>query len=126
VAVAISIFSWLAISNHCALAVGVSQEKIAQSECPYHSHPAKPAKQKDPADQPCCKILRALVPSPARNPTRAIVDLANVDLSFAKLIVLAPPKISFSSLALDTGPPGTTSFVELIGSLRAHAPPSLA
>jgi hypothetical protein len=121
VAVAIAICSWIAISNHCALALAVSQEKIAQSECPYHSHPAKPAKRKDPNDQPCCKILRALVPSPAKNPARAIVDL-----SFAKLIVFAPPKISFISFALDTGPPGTTSFVELIGSMRAHAPPSLA
>ena len=126
VAVAIAICSWIAISNHCALALAVPQEKIAQSECPYHSHPAKPAKQKDPADQPCCKILRALAPSLVKKPARAIVDLVRVDLSFAKLVVAAPPRISFSSMALDSGPPGTTSFVELIGSMRAHAPPTLA
>ena len=126
VAVAIAICSWIAISNHCALALAVPQEKIAQSDCPYHSHPAKPAKQKDSTDQPCCKILRALAPSLIKNPARAIVDLVHVDLSFAKLVVVAAPKISFGSLALDTGPPGTTSFVELIGSMRAHAPPSLA
>ena len=125
VAVAIAICSWLAISNHCALAIAGSKEKIAHSGCPYHSHPAKPAKQKDPTDQPCCKILRALAPTPVKNPGRAIVDLVDVDLSFAKLVVVAPPKISFTSFALDTGPPGTTSFVELIGSMRAHAPPAL-
>ena len=124
--VIMTIFSWIAISNHCALALAVPQKKIAQSDCPYHSHPAKPAKQKDPTDQPCCKILRALAPNLVKNPARAIVDLVPVDLSFAKLVVVAPPKISFSSLALDTGPPGTTSFVELIGSMRAHAPPSVA
>jgi len=126
VAVAIAICSWLAISNHCALALAVSEEKIAQSDCPYHSHPAKPAKQKDSTDQPCCKILRALAPSPAKNLARAIVDLAGVDLPFAKLVVFPPPKISFASATLDTGPPGTTSFAELIGSMRAHAPPTFA
>src|SRR5712692_8802911 len=107
-AVAIAICSWIAISNHCTLALALSQGKIAQSDCPYHSHPAKPAKQKDPADQPCCKILRALAPSPAKNLVRAIVDLAGVDLSFAKLVVFPPPRISFASATLDTGPPGTT------------------
>jgi hypothetical protein len=124
VAVAIVICSWLAISNHCALALVVSQEKIAPSGCPYHSHPAKSAKQKDPVDQPCCKILRALAPGVVKNPAPATVDLVPVDLSFAKLIVVGPPKISFNSVALDTGPPGTTSFAELIGSMRAHAPPT--
>ena len=125
-AVAIAICSWIAISNHCTLALAVSQEEIAQGDCPYHSHPANPAKQKDSTDQPCCKILRALAPNLIKNPTRAIVDLVHADLSFAKLVVVAPPKISFNSVALDTGPPGTTSFVELIGSMRAHAPPTLA
>ena len=33
---------------------------------------------------------------------------------------------SVAPLLLDTGPPGKTSFVELIGSLRAHAPPLFA
>ena len=125
-AVAIAICSWIAISNHCTLALALSQGKIAQSDCPYHSHPAKPAKQKDSTDQPCCKILRALAPSLLKNPARAIVDLVDVDLAFAELVVVAPPKISFNSLALDTGPPGTISFVELIGSMRAHAPPMFA
>jgi hypothetical protein len=123
VAVAITICSWTAISNHCALAAGISQEKIAQSECPFHSHPTKPAKQKESSDQPCCKILRALAPSLVKNAGPAVVDLADVDLSFAKLAVVAPPKISFHLVASDTGPPGTTSFVELIGSMQAHAPP---
>jgi hypothetical protein len=128
IAVAIPICSWIAISNHCALAIAVSQEEIAQSDCPYHSHPAKPSKQKDPIDQPCCKILRALAPSPVKNPAPAIVDLTDVDIPFAKLVVFARPKISFSSIALDTGPPGAFSFAELIlqRSLQAHAPPILA
>jgi hypothetical protein len=124
--VLVAILSWLAISNHCALALAVPRENIAENNCPYHSHPAKPAKQKESTEQPCCKILRALTPSLTKNPGPAIVDLGHVDVSFAKLITVPPPKVSFHLVASDTGPPGTTSFVELIGSMRAHAPPSLA
>src|SRR5712691_13407525 len=89
--VLVAILSWLAISNHCALALAAPQEEMAQSECPFHSHPAKPAKQKDPTDQPCCKILRALAPSLIKNSAPAIGDLADVDLLFAKPAVVAPP-----------------------------------
>jgi hypothetical protein len=121
-----TICSWIAISNHCAFAAIATRAAAPQNECPFHSHPHKPAKQKDSDAQPCCKILRAVPTSPLNNLTRAIVDLVHVDLAFAKLVVFAPPKIFPGRETLDTGPPGTTSFVELIGSLRAHAPPLLA
>jgi len=114
----VTILSWFAISNHCVLAVAIAQNGPTKSECPFHSHPSKPEKQKDSGAQPCCKILRAVVPTLAKTVTRAIVDLV-----FASFVVLAPPKIFFSFVTLDTGPPGTTSFAELIGSIRAHAPP---
>ena len=55
-----------------------------------------------------------------------IADLVRVDVAINALAVFPPPKISFLPATLDTGPPGTTSFVELIGSMRAHAPPSRA
>ena len=121
--VAIGAVAWLAISNHCVLAVAIAQKAPEKSECPFHSHPSKPEKQKDSGAQPCCKILRAVVPTLAKTATRAIVDLVPVNLVFASFVVLAPPKIFFSFVTLDTGPPGTTSFAELIGSIRAHAPP---
>ena len=124
--VAMTIFSWIAISNHCALDVFGSQENVAQNECPFHSHSAKPDKQKESTGQPCCKSLRALAPSLVKHPTPAIVDSVDADFSIANLVVVLPPKISFYSVALDTGPPGTTSFAELIGSMRAHAPPTFA
>jgi len=119
----VTILSWFAISNHCVLAVAIAQNAPTKSECPFHSHPSKPEKQKDSGAQPCCKILRAVVPTLAKTATRAIVDLVPVNLVFASFVVLAPPKIFFSFVTLDTGPPGTTSFAELIGSIRAHAPP---
>ena len=125
--VLITISAWLAISNHCALGAFTPEaKKPAADECPFHAKKSAPVKQKQSSGLPCCKILRATAASPAKNFAKAIVDLSNLDLLFAKLIVLAPPKISFHSPTLDTGPPGKTSFVELIGSLRAHAPPLFA
>ena len=124
--VLVTMSAWLAISNHCALGAALPEAKAAVDECPFHAKKPAPDKQKQPSGLPCCKILRATAASPAKSFVRAIVELPHVDLVFAKLIVLAPPKISFHSPTLDTGPPGKTSFVELIGSMRAHAPPSFA
>jgi len=120
--VALTICSWIAISNHCAFRAIATKTDTAQSGCPFHSKPAKP--QPQPAGTECCKILRAVSTTPAKILAPAIVDLIHVDLPLVKFAAFAPPKISFTPLSLDTGPPGRTSFVELIGSMRAHAPPS--
>ncbi len=122
--VLVTMSAWLAISNHCALGAAAAPEiKSTPNECPFHSKRSTPARPKQSSDSPCCKILRAIVASSAKDFARPMVDLAGVDFSFAKLLIFAPPKISFDSFALDTGPPGTTSFPELIGSMLAHAPP---
>ena len=122
--VVIAIFAWIAISNHCAFRALATKTNAIESGCPFHSKPAK--QQPQPTGTECCKILRALSTAPAKNPAPAIVDLIHVDLTFDPLAIFPPPKISFLPATLDTGPPGTTSFVELVGSIRAHAPPSLA
>jgi len=126
VTVAITICSWIAISNHCSIPVSFAQEKIAQSECPFHTQAPKPAKQDDSTDQPCCKILRALVPSPAKSWTRSDSDFRDVDLSFEAFVFLADAHQP-APLLLDTGPPEARTFAELIlqRSILAHAPPSL-
>jgi len=57
--VTLAICSWIAISNHCAFAAVTTEVAKAQTECPFHS---KPAKQKEQSSQvQCCKILRAVV-----------------------------------------------------------------
>ena len=118
----VTMSAWFAISNHCTLGAVAPEAKAKPAdECPFHAKKSAPAKQKQSSGLPCCKILRATVASPAKNLAKAVVDLP--PLVFAKLIVLDPPKISFHSSTLDTGPPGVTSFVELIGSMHAHAPP---
>jgi len=124
VIVALTICSWIAISNHCVFRAIATKTDKAESGCPFHSKPANT--QPQPAGTECCKILRAVSTTPAKILAPAIVDLIHVDLPLVKFAAFAPPKISFTRLSLDTGPPGRTSFVELIGSMRAHAPPSFA
>jgi hypothetical protein len=120
---AITICAWIAISNHCAIRALTTKSQTAHTGCPFHSQPAKP--QPEPAGTACCKVLRALPTTPAKDLTPAIIDLFPVNSTFHQLAIVEPPKISFLPATLDTGPPGRTSFVELIGSMRAHAPPSL-
>jgi len=119
--VALTIFSWIAISNHCSLRALATKTDTTESGCPFHSKPAKP--QPQPTGTECCKILRAVSTTPAKILAPAIVDLVQVDLAFDTLAVFPPPKISFTPATLDTGPPGRTSFIELIESMRALAPP---
>src|SRR5260370_11640796 len=63
--VAIAICSWIAVSNHCAFAAVATENDRAQTECPFHS---KPAKQKGQSSQvQCCKVLRAVVLSKTKD-----------------------------------------------------------
>jgi hypothetical protein len=117
---AITICSWLAISNHCTIGALTGKAQTKQSGCPFHSKPAKPKTN----STECCKILRATSNLPAKTFAPAIVDLASAD--FFDLVVAEPRKISFAPATLDTGPPGKTSFAGLIGSVQAHAPPFLS
>jgi hypothetical protein len=120
--VAIAVASWLAISNHCAFAAIASKPQPTTSGCLFHPKPATP--QQAPAGIQCCKILRAITTTPAKTVARALVGLAHVHLAGDTSIVSPPARLSFAPDTLDTGPPGSTSFSELIGSVQAHAPPA--
>jgi hypothetical protein len=125
VGVAIAICSWIAVSNHCAFAAVATEINTAQTECPFHS---KPAKQKEQSSQvQCCKILRAVVFAKTKDWARHDAKFSDVNFPVQKGFVAyswraVPP------LLLDTGPPGAFSFAELIlqSSLLAHAPPFVA
>ena len=123
--VAITIFSWLAISNHCAFGAIADRDRETQSACPFHSKPAKP-QNPSPGIQ-CCKILRAVVPIVAKSWARDDAKFSNVDLTVEQFVIFTASHNS-EPLLLDTGPPGARTFAELIlqRSLLAHAPPSLA
>ena len=123
VTVAIAIVSWIAIFNHCAFSAIATEMAPSQSECPFHS---KPSKQKDnSANVQCCKILRATVATTTKSWAPDNTNLSDVDFTIETFVVTASPH-SVAPLLLDTGPPGKTSFLELIGSMRAHAPPLYA
>lgn len=120
--------AWLAVSNHCALAaVKGSVEMIAAPTCHGAHDGHAPAKQKKEGDVECCKILRATLPSlaknlaapPASNLTVQVWFIALVGMSFERPRLILP-------LELDTGPPESASFAERVlqRSLLAHAPPA--
>ena len=124
--VAIAICSWIAISNHCAFAAVAPETHKAQNECPFHS---KSAKQKEQSSQvQCCRVLRAIVSAQSKVWVRD-------DAKFSAAVFFTEENGPFASsfralvpLLLDTGPPKSLSFAELIlqRSLLSHAPPFLA
>jgi hypothetical protein len=126
VIVAGAICSWLAITNHCAFAALGTKTNSVQSECPFHS---KPAKQKEQSSQiQCCKILRAVVLKKAKNWARDDAKFSDINLRLEEFALIALQRSALVPLFLDTGPPAAHSFAELIlqRSLLVHAPPYLA
>jgi hypothetical protein len=124
--VAIAICSWIAISNHCAFAAVATKTDSAQTECPFHS---KPAKQKqEPSQLQCCKTLRAVVLAVAKSWVRDDTKFSDVDVRVEEFPLVALLPNAQASSSLDTGPPDAFSFAELIlqQSLLAHAPPTVA
>lgn len=124
--VAIAICSWIAISNHCAFAAMATKDDSAQPACPFHS---KPEKQKEQSSQvECCKVLRAVNPTLAKNWPPSERDFSDIHFPFEQCRLLGHFRDTLAPLLLDTGPPGALSFAELIlqQSLRAHAPPIMA
>jgi len=121
--VTLAICSWIAISNHCAFAAVATEVAKAQTECPFHS---KPAKQKQQSSQvQCCKILRAVARTIAKSWARSDSDFSDIDFPFEDCRLFAHFRDALAPLLLDTGPPSARSFAELIlqRSLLAHAPP---
>jgi hypothetical protein len=124
--VLVAICSWFAISNHCAFAAVATKTDSVQTECPFHSTPAK--QKQEPSQLQCCKILRAVVFAQTKSWARDDAKFSDVDLRVEEFARLVFSHNAQASLPLDTGPPSARSFAELIlqRSLFAHAPPFLA
>ena len=121
----IAICSWIAVSNHCAIAAVAMQIDTAQTECPFHS---KPAKQKGQSSQvQCCKVLRAVVLAKTKDWARNDAKFSDTNFPLQDGVFVVYSWRTVTPLLLDTGPPGAFSFAELIlqRSLLAHAPPVL-
>jgi len=119
------IFSWIAISNHCAFGAVAARAGISPAACPFHPKPGKENEQ--PTEVQCCKILRAVVSTAAKSWERDHISFSDIDLTIGQFVV-RPESSNPTPLLLDTGPPGAQSFAELIlqRSILAHAPPFLA
>jgi len=124
VGVTIAICSWIALSNHCAFAAIAGEINTAQTECPFHS---KPAKQKEQSSQvQCCKVLRAVVLAKTKDWARDDAKFCDANLPVQAGAFVAYSSPTLAPLLLDTGPPlRAFSFAELIlqRSLFTHAPP---
>ena len=121
--VTLAICSWIAISNHCAFAAVATEVAKAQTECPFHS---KPAKQKEQSSQvQCCKNLRAVVLAKTKDWARDDAKFSNANVLLEIGAFATYSLRSVAPLFLDTGPPRARSFAELIlqRSILAHAPP---
>jgi hypothetical protein len=118
----LALWSWLLLSNHCALAtLSPSTESApAMSECPMH---AAPAKKKPAAKIPCCKEVRATVAKCLQvSPVAArLIGLRE----YAAEILRERSNVTIEIQSLDTGPPGSFSFAESVlqESMLSHAPP---
>jgi len=120
----LTICSWIAVANHCAFAAVATKTHSAQTECPFHS---KPAKQKEQSSQvQCCKVLRALALAKAKSWARDDAKFSEADLYCAERTRVTYSRTTLAPLLLDIGPPGARSFAELIlqRSCLAHGPPA--
>lgn len=126
--VLVTIAAWLSIFNHCALGAAVPEKpKVEQGGCPFHAKKVDSGKEKPKTNEsPCCKVLRAVSATSVKNVARSVIDLGSRDFQFAEFAFSVPPRIFLPTATLDTGPPGKTSFIELIPSSPWRAPPFLA
>jgi hypothetical protein len=121
----LTIAAWFCVSNHCALVFSSRAALSAPAEasdCPMHSAPAE---KKPKANIPCCKDLRAIASHAAKNINALVRQVVGAQ-DYAAAILVAPPRLTICSPALDTGPPHLRTFAESIlqRSLLAHAPPA--
>ncbi|MDR3403744.1 MAG: hypothetical protein P4L99_14695 [Chthoniobacter sp.] len=125
--VAVMLFSWLVVTNHCAL--GMLQSALGASAEHAHCHAAKTdSGKKAPADgmRECCRAIKASLAS------ETVVKFAPAQIQFQSYAILAALLTPVASPAPDVfrdhGPPRASSFAEIVWqrSLLSHAPPILA
>jgi hypothetical protein len=125
--VSLSIFAWLSISNHCALAgIEAAATQASIPKC-HHCADSTPAKEKQTgADAVCCKVLRATLNAQAKKITGVGSTIFVVQAYFLSAVSGSEAAKAFvPPMELDTGPPFRVSFAESVlqRSILSHAPP---
>lgn len=120
------LFSWLLITNHCAL--GFMQAALSAKTEHAHCHASTSDDgQKAPAEgmRECCRVIKASLAS------KTEFNFETTQLQLHAFIILdalsAPDRDSVPAFIHDHGPPGVVSFAEAVlqRSLLSHAPPAL-
>ncbi len=128
VTVTLAAVSWLAVSNHCALGLAITEahqsDAVSMHDCCASEVPGQPKPAKDPAT-PCCKTLQALSVSPAKSFEARVTIFFGGPLACSTPAIATPRVAPVAYRFLNTGPPGGRSFAETVlqRSLLAHAPP---
>ena len=124
--VVLSIFAWLTISNHCALAGIEAATQARIPEC-HHCAGSTPAKEKQTgADAVCCKVLRATFDTQAKKIVGVGSTIFVLQAYFLSAVSGSEAAKAFGfPMELDTGPPFRVSFAESVlqRSILSHAPP---
>jgi hypothetical protein len=129
IVVVASMLALLAARNHCVFAAPPMKQAAAQSDmpsdCPMHAkqQPSHPQKQNGCGDLPCCKNFQATATSVAKLVGQPVCLRALITFFTPAAACATPDPRPISSF--DTGPPGESSFAELVlqRSILAHAPP---
>ena len=128
--VLLTMAAWFAVSNHCALgALESSKISPAAADTCCHGNVGSPAKAPVKDDKaPCCKTLRALTIKPAANLNGGFAGAYKPFAYPSASRIPVPVRITLQLRPLETGPPGRTTFAELVlqRSILSHAPPLLA
>jgi hypothetical protein len=124
--VILSIFAWLAISNHCALAGIEAAAMHARIPKCHHCADSTPAKEKSGVDRVCCKVLRATLNAQAKKIVGVCSTIFVLQAYFLSAVFGSEAAKAFVfPMELDTGPPFRVSFAESVlqRSILSHAPP---
>jgi hypothetical protein len=96
---------------------------MAKMNC--HGSQPSPSKKSSEDETPCCKVLRATLVQLANSVPAFDFSAFSLQPYFAGLIFLSERSHTSPRFELDTGPPFSGSFAELVlqRSILAHAPP---
>jgi hypothetical protein len=126
--VTVSIVAWFSIFNHCALGGAIARATMQSAAASTHCHGDQPVPSKNGGEKetPCCKLLLATLNGDAKtvqNPSTNFLPIQS--LAFDVLVCADDAQFRCHLVELDTGPPGSRSFAELIlqRSILTHAPP---
>src|SRR5262245_35007178 len=107
--VAVVALSWLAVSNHCALGLAISEahqsDAVSMHDCCASEVPVQPKPTQNPAT-PCCKTLQALSVSPAKLFEVSVASFVGAPPGFSTPVDAVLRNVPVVYHFLDNGPPG--------------------